>query len=319
MTSSDGASGRAPRYRVVDLAPTTADQGPVVTHAAFDGERELATAAVRADPESRVLELLTLTARPDAYPTGLAGALVHDVVARAAQAGMRAVRCIAPITDPMLLALLAEHGFEPLVDDGTPDPSAPAASRPVSGPRAVERSLDGRRVLREIGPAEAAAVMAVQHAAFAEYADRGAPSGALLETPETLTAALAGGARAVLAEVDGTPVAGAKLVLDADRRAEFSRLSVLPGARGHGHAAALVDRLRHMAVDAGALSFGCTVRAAETGNIALYEHLGMREDGRGSRRSLTGADLAVVHLSESLSAPTRDPGAATGTASSSAR
>lgn len=134
----------------------------------------------------------------------------------------------------------------------------------------------------------------MMHAAFAEYTDRGQPSGALLESPDSLRAELAGGLRIALVRVDGTAAAMVKYRPDADGSIYFSRLSVSPASRGSGLAALLLTALRSTAHQAGRPGLSCCVRADETGNIALYEHLGMRVSGREDRASLTGAVLPVV-------------------------
>ncbi|SDS53387.1 Acetyltransferase (GNAT) family protein [Paraoerskovia marina] len=138
------------------------------------------------------------------------------------------------------------------------------------------------------------AVVAVMHAAFAEYSDRGEPSGALLETPGSLREEMEGGVRVALVRLDGEVVATVKHRPSGDGTLTFGRLAIVPGARGRGLASALLEALRTTARDTGLSGLSCSVRAAEPRNVAIYEHLGMAVVGRGAQRSLTGAVIPVV-------------------------
>lgn len=159
--------------------------------------------------------------------------------------------------------------------------------------------------MREIGPEDADLAIAVQHAAFAEYATRGAPSGAMLETATTVREQLTAGTRVAVIEEEGQGVAGIRIRQDPDGAVWFSRLAVVPAARGRGLARDLVAWARDRARAGGAAALACVVREAEHGNIALYEHLGLRVAAHGSRRSLTGALIAVVEMREDLTGPRR--------------
>ena len=66
--------------------------------------------------------------------------------------------------------------------------------------------------------------------------------------------------------------------------------------RGRGLAAQLVRGLQAFAEEHHLAGLSCTVRAAEAGNIALYERLGMEIVQRGERACLTGAVIPVVHM-----------------------
>ncbi|WP_062465351.1 GNAT family N-acetyltransferase [Demequina soli] len=148
----------------------------------------------------------------------------------------------------------------------------------------------------DAGPEVADEAMAVMHRAFDEYTAKGETAGVMLETPETLRAELAQGIRLAVVRVDGAVVAVAKhQPTDAGLR-YFGRLGVEPGLRGRGLAGALVRALRDDARAAGLAGLTCTVRAAEEGNIALYQGLGMEICGHGERVSRTGAVIAVVEM-----------------------
>lgn len=150
--------------------------------------------------------------------------------------------------------------------------------------------------LRELGAADAPDAIGVIHEAFAEFEERGAASGAMLETSETLADELASGTRAIGVECEGTLVAVAKLVRSRDRALVFSRLAVLPGERRRGWPRILLEAIRDLAVADGARAYGCTVRADEPGLIAMYQHLGLTVTGHGVHRSLTGRVVKVVQL-----------------------
>jgi ribosomal protein S18 acetylase RimI-like enzyme len=145
--------------------------------------------------------------------------------------------------------------------------------------------------------------IAVMHRAFAQYARKGKPSGAMLETAASLRAELRGGARLAVAGVDGRLAAMAKHREAGDATLYFSRLAVDPQMRGRGLARALLGRLRTAALNAGLQGLSCRVRADEAGNIALYRHLGLEIVGRGSVRSLTGRVQPVVVMRDVGSVP----------------
>lgn len=148
--------------------------------------------------------------------------------------------------------------------------------------------------------------VAVMHRAFAEYTAKGQPSGALLETADTLRAELANGVRLGIVRDEGRVLAMVKHRPAPDGTLYFSRLGVDPDARGRGLAALLVSALRQQAAMEELDGLSCAVRAEEIDNIALYEHLGMKVIGAEQRASLTGAVLAVVLMrdwGERLSEP----------------
>lgn len=138
----------------------------------------------------------------------------------------------------------------------------------------------------------------VMHRAFAEYSLKGRPSGALVEDARSLRAEMADGTHLAVVRVGGRMTAMVKYHRTADGALYFGRLGVLPEARGQGLAGLLVRELRVRSRDEGTRGLTCCVRANEPGNIALYEHLGMRIVGRTDRPSLTGAVIPVVHMSD---------------------
>ncbi|UNX55452.1 GNAT family N-acetyltransferase [Georgenia sp. TF02-10] len=134
----------------------------------------------------------------------------------------------------------------------------------------------------------------VMHSAFVEYGHQGQASGAMVETADSLRAELSTGTRLGLARIGGQAVAMVKYRTADGGTLYFGRLAVSPEARGRGLASALVRALRGAARDMGLGGLSCSVRAAETRNIMIYEHLGMAIIGREDRRSLTGAVIPVV-------------------------
>lgn len=150
--------------------------------------------------------------------------------------------------------------------------------------------------IRELGPDGAALLRDIIHAAFAVYAEKDAPSGVMLETAASLRAELEGSTRAAVVLLDGRAVGAMKLTVSRARALEMARVSVVPSARGRGLARALVDWADEEARRLGLRAIGCTVRADEPGNIALYEHLGLTITARGVHQSLTGRVLEVVQM-----------------------
>lgn len=145
-------------------------------------------------------------------------------------------------------------------------------------------------------PAEAAPeAIALMHRAFEQYTAAGHPSGASLETVDSLRREMSGGTHLAIARVDAVPAALVKHRAEGDHL-HFSRLGVDPHHRGRGLASLLVRGLQALAEEQHLVGLACTVRAEETGNISLYEHLGMVVVGRGEKSSLTGAVIPVVHL-----------------------
>ncbi|WP_062519367.1 GNAT family N-acetyltransferase [Demequina silvatica] len=150
----------------------------------------------------------------------------------------------------------------------------------------------------DAGPEAAAEAIAVMHAAFAEYAATGLASGAMTETRDTLLEEMAAGTAVAIARVDGRAVASAKHHPAEDGSLYFGRLGVASEARGRGIAAAMVRALRAHAHAQGRPGLSCLVRASESGNIAIYQGLGMEITGSGERVSRTGALISVVEMAD---------------------
>lgn len=133
--------------------------------------------------------------------------------------------------------------------------------------------------IRLARPEESAAIVALIHAAFAEYRGRLEPeSGALSETSETIAAAF-GDHWVAVAERDGTLV-GAVLYTRRGGDLYLGRLSTLPEHRGQGIAAGLIAHAEWHARDLGAAAVTLGVRIALPENFRFFEALGYREVGR---------------------------------------
>lgn len=173
------------------------------------------------------------------------------------------------------------------------DSSTDAGSTPATpSPQPAISSAD----VHELGADRAEDFCALMQAAFAEYRDKDAPSGALLETPASLREECAGGTRLLGIERDGQLVAGMKITRSRTRTLEMARLGVLPQRRGQGLPRALVEAAAELGRREGLRAIGCTVRADETDLIAMYEHLGLTAVAEGVHQSLTGRVLPVVTM-----------------------
>jgi len=89
------------------------------------------------------------------------------------------------------------------------------------------------------------------HDAFAQFAEQGQASGALLETAESMRAEILHGTQLAVALVDGQVVAVVKYEELPDRTLYFSRLAVATSARGRGLAGLLLRALRREAEQRG--------------------------------------------------------------------
>ena len=85
----------------------------------------------------------------------------------------------------------------------------------------------------------------------------------------------------------GTPILGfacATLLADGqENRCELDTLAVLPAARRHGLGAALLSSVRAWAVEREARRLTLEVRASNAAAVRLYEHSGLRCEGRRPR------------------------------------
>lgn len=154
------------------------------------------------------------------------------------------------------------------------------------------------QVLLDVEADLAQEACAVMHDAFAQYAEQGQASGALLETPESLCGEMLRDTRLAVAVADGRVAAMVKYQVHSDDTLYFSRLAVATAARGRGLAGLLLRALRGEAEKRGLAGLPCSVRASETENIAIYEHLGMRVTKQETRESLTGATIPVVLMAD---------------------
>ena len=125
---------------------------------------------------------------------------------------------------------------------------------------------------------DAAVVHRLTQAAFAEYGREPGTSTALKETVEAVQAQLAGGDRVLVVNVEGESVACVRFRFEGDTL-YFHRLSVDPEHRRKGSAVELVGELERLAREAGLGRMTCSVRLAQTGNLALYEKLGFETVG----------------------------------------
>ena len=133
----------------------------------------------------------------------------------------------------------------------------------------------GTITLREATTTDVPTLLALVHAAFAQYRDRlDPPSGAHRETEATLGAALhAGGA--LLACVDGQPI-GCVFYHRETEHVYVGRLSVLPAFRGRGVGPALTDDVERRARAMGVPRVQLGVRTALPRLRAYYERCGYR-------------------------------------------
>jgi tRNA threonylcarbamoyladenosine biosynthesis protein TsaE len=133
--------------------------------------------------------------------------------------------------------------------------------------------------VRRVGPEAAADVAAVVAAAFGSRPVLDPPADALGETEATLAERLAGGG--LLACLDGEPVGA--LVLDRVGPTTYlRRFGVVPAARGHGIAAALVAAAVRAAASDGSDSLTVVAREELPETIRFWERQGFHEVSRRS-------------------------------------
>jgi ribosomal protein S18 acetylase RimI-like enzyme len=129
--------------------------------------------------------------------------------------------------------------------------------------------------LREATGADAPAIVAVVHAAFAEYRDKlDPPSSAHNETVETIRAKLAAG-RALLAAAAGAPV-GCVFYEPEEDHVYLYRLAVVPAYRRRGLGQALIARVEGRARELRLPRIRLGVRSALARQQAYYQRLGYR-------------------------------------------
>ena len=134
--------------------------------------------------------------------------------------------------------------------------------------------------LRAATLADAPAIAATIATAFAQYRGILVPeSSAFRETPEAITTQLAAGSSVIVAERNGTMIGCVVTeVLEGDLY--FSRLAVLPEARGTGLAKRLIGAVEDEARRRGLPGVRLGVRIALEANQRLFNSLGYREISR---------------------------------------
>ena len=125
---------------------------------------------------------------------------------------------------------------------------------------------------------DAELVHRLTQAAFAEYGREPGTSTALKETVEAVQAQLEEGNRVLFASLNGERVACVRFLVEGDAL-YFHRLSVDPAYRRKGIAVALVEELERLARVKNLGRLTCSVRLAQTGNLALYDKLGFETVG----------------------------------------
>lgn len=261
--------------------------------AVFQDGEPVAVVKLHPEVDTDLLYFWRLAVLPTHRGQGHADRLMAHLAVIADELGLEGFACNVVPRQRELVPFYERHGMELVgeVDFTPPD------GEPMTLLRLERRRADRpRREVRELGPADADLLREVMHAAFAEYEGRTSPSGVMLETAASLRAELEGPVRAVAILDGGRPVAAMKLTVSRAGALEMSRIAVIPEARGRGLARELVDWAVADARRQGLRAIGCTVRADETGNIALYEHLGLTVTAHGVHQSLTGRSHRVVQM-----------------------
>lgn len=128
-------------------------------------------------------------------------------------------------------------------------------------------------LLRPAAAADAPTLVALLHAAYAEYHGKlDPPSGAHAETEESVRRLLEA-EQAVIAYQNERAVGCVFYAVESDH-AHFHRLAVLPEARRQGIGRLLVEHVEQAALRAGRRRLTLGVRIALPGNRAFYEGLG---------------------------------------------
>jgi ribosomal protein S18 acetylase RimI-like enzyme len=136
-------------------------------------------------------------------------------------------------------------------------------------------------MIRAATDADIAAVLALTHAAYAEYDGIAHPrSSALDETPETVAAHLADGG--ILVDDRDGAIVGAVRYRTVGEALYFHRLSVAPSARRQGVAAGLLAALELRAQRDGLPCLTCRVRLDVATNVTMYTRRGFVQIDRES-------------------------------------
>lgn len=160
----------------------------------------------------------------------------------------------------------------------------------------------------EVGPDDAAAVLAVIREAFADRPVLDPPNTALTETVESVSAALAdhGG---LLARREGRPV-GALLFADDEGRLGLRRVGVLPEERQHGVAALLAVTAESVGRARGCSALTLEARAELPATVRFWQRHGFRQVASDGPRLFFRKDLPML----TLTLPTPDATQAAGRA-----
>ena len=155
------------------------------------------------------------------------------------------------------------------------------------GKRLAHRAIGGlvcgmsSIVLRTARPQDADALTACFTAAYAAYREK-IPD--LPPVDQGIAEDIA--AHSVwVAEIAGTLVGGAVLVLEDDR-ATLANIATHPDYGGRGVARALIGRIEEETRRAGATTLNLATHVAMPDNVAFYEGLGWRESGRDGNKIL---------------------------------
>ena len=137
--------------------------------------------------------------------------------------------------------------------------------------------------------------------AFAEYRSADVPSSALNETVESITSAiLSGKEHAILCHVDNVPMGSGRFHTDDDTL-YFSRLAVVPHARGTGIAKAMLAWLEAFALCHGKSTMWCRVRMSVPRNIQFYKAVGFDVDKVEEVINPNGFPVKTVVMTKTLS------------------
>jgi ribosomal protein S18 acetylase RimI-like enzyme len=148
-------------------------------------------------------------------------------------------------------------------------------------------------VLREASSADLATLVALVHAAFAEYHGRlDPPSGAETETEDTLRRALERGGAALACRDD--EAIGCVFYHREGDAVYFGRLSVAPSFRGHGVGEALTAYVERQARAMGVARIQLGFRLALPYLQMYYERLGYHVVRRESHPGYAVATYAVM-------------------------
>lgn len=140
--------------------------------------------------------------------------------------------------------------------------------------------MDGEVHIRPATAGEAPLLAALIVAAFSLYRGRLVPeSSALGETPESIAAELADGARGAIAEIDAVPV-GCVLFKHKGEDVYLWRLAVRASHQRRGVARRLIADVEAAARTLGARTVTLGVRLVLSGNQRLFAACGYREIGR---------------------------------------